>query len=379
MTIHPSRKLLSYFSRALVSAVLIITSVGLAFAHPSWGIVVSSTGVVYFSDLETVWKIDRAGKLSIFRAGVNGQHVHELSIDAQDNVYGPDYRYEPATDQYFNRIWKMSPNGQMTYLGEPSDRAAAGMSVTLDSAGNMYSIDQNNHTKTQTLLLRRTPQGIVTTLAGGAYGHADGTGTAAKFSSVSAMVFGPDENLYLADGSYVRRVTLNGVVTTLAKDLTARTAEDKPTLFGGSSGGLAGLAVDTGGNVYVADAGSRRLLKISKDGKVTVVYRVDPPHFPNGVFATSTGEVYVLEFSFTLPGTTAGARVRKIGSDGRMTLLNSGDMIQTPGPNAPPPVRVLTQPAILSSYKLTVISISVAVGLILIFLARDILRRRRQI
>lgn len=342
----------------------------------------SSKGDVYFSDLETVWKIDAAGRITVARRGENGQHVHELSIDNYDNVYGPDYSYEPATQKYFNAIWKMTPDGQVTFLAAPSDRAAPGMSIWLDRAGNMYSIDQNNHTQTQTLLLRRTPGGVVTTLAGGAYGHADGKGAAAKFSSVNAIVFGPDEKLYLSDGTYVRRVSLDGIVTTLAKDLTARTAEDKPTLFGGpSSGGLAGLAVDSGGNVYVADAGNRRLLKITNHGKVTVVYRCDAPYFPNGVFATPGGDVFVLEFSFTPPGTWGSPRVRTIHPDGRMRLLDtvSGDTLETLGPGSAPPLTLLRQPGLLSSYKMRIVAFTFALGLIAILLAWSSLKSRRRI
>jgi hypothetical protein len=70
--------------------------------------------------------------------------------------------------------------------------------------------------------------------------------------------------------------------------------------------------VDRNGNVFVADAGNRRLLKITTDGKVEVVYRAEPPFFPNGVFAAATGDLYVLEVGFALPSTWSGPRVRKL-------------------------------------------------------------------
>jgi len=44
----------------MIVVILIVIAAETGSAHPSWGIVVSSTGEVYFSDLETVWKIDRA-------------------------------------------------------------------------------------------------------------------------------------------------------------------------------------------------------------------------------------------------------------------------------------------------------------------------------
>ena len=326
--------------RFILAAGLSILPAVTVLAHPAWGIVVSSTGIVYFSDLETVWRIDRDGNVTVFRAGVGGRHVHELAIDDKDNVYGPDYSYESANDKYFLGVWKMTPDGQETFLQRPIDSLMSGVSIWRDRAGNMYSIEQNNHTKVRTLLLRRTPAGVVSTVAGGAYGQVDGKGTAAKFSSVTAMTFGPDGNLYMTDGSDVRRVTLDGDVRTLAKDLTVRTAEDKPTLFGGNDKSLFGLAVDTRGNIYVADAGNRRLVKVSNEVKLSVVYRVDPPYFPTGVFATANGDVYVLEFSYTPPGTTDQPRVRKISADGQNKIVTSSPPIRT-GVIVSPPFQVV--------------------------------------
>jgi sugar lactone lactonase YvrE len=292
-----------------------------AQAHPASGIVLDRAGNVYFSDLETVWKIDTVGKLSIFRTGVSGRHVHELAIDNQDNIYGADVSYEPAAQKFISDVWKMSPDGAFRYLLEPTDNPLRGMSIWRDHQGNNYWIDQNNHTKTQTLLLRRTPDGKVMTLAGSSYGHADGKGTAARFSSVGNMAFGPDGSIYLTDGSSVRKVALDGTVITLAKGLDFRTREDKPTLFGGSYGNLAGLTVNSAGAVYVADAGNRRLFKIDTDGKVDVVLRTDPPYFPNGVVTAPSGDMYVLEVGFTLPSSWSGPRVRKVTANGNSTIL----------------------------------------------------------
>jgi sugar lactone lactonase YvrE len=308
----------------LVLFLLAIFAQGLFFsevasAHPASGIVLDHKGNIFFSDLETIWKIDTNGNLSVFRAGVSGRHVHELAIDEQDNIYGADLSYE--SQKFISDIWRMTPDGKFEYLLEPTDKPPRAMSIWRDREGNNYWIDQNNHTKTQTLLLRRAPDGRVTTLAGGAYGHADGKGSAAKFRSVGGVAFGPDGSLYLADGAAVRKVGMDGSVVTLAKGLDARSGEDKPTLFGGSYGSLAGVAVDVSGNVYVADAGNRRLFRINREGKTEVLTRTDPPYFPNGVVAGPNGDIYVLEVGFTLPSSWSGPRVRKITPDGKSAIL----------------------------------------------------------
>ena len=305
------------FKLSVIMVVVVAECLFLAFraqAHPATGIVVDRSGNVYFSDLETVWQLDANGKKTVFRAGVSGRHVHELSIDEEGNVYGADISYNPVTKRWPSDVWKMTPDGKFTYLLEPTEHPPRGMSIWRDRTGNMYFVDQNNHTKTQTLLLRRQPDGNVSTLAGSVYGHKDGTGAAANFSSVGGMAFGPDGSLYLTDGTSVRRVSMDGAVVTIARDLNFKTREDQPTLFGGAYGSLTGLTVDANGNVYVADAGNRRLLKITTGGKVEVVYRAEPPFFPNGVFATATGDVYVLEVGFALPSNWSGPRVRKLSS-----------------------------------------------------------------
>jgi len=82
-----------------------------------------------------------------------------------------------------------------------------------------------------------------------------------------------------------------------------------------------GLAVDAANNVYVTDAGNRRLLRIDREGKVAVLLRTDPPYAPNGVVAAPGGDLYVLEVGFTLPSSWSGPRVRRLSPNGKSTLL----------------------------------------------------------
>ena len=303
---------------AVVSFCWLLPANGLA--HPATGIVVDRTGNVYFSDLETIWKLSTDGKLTVFREGQRGRHIHELAIDDQDNIYGADVSYNPATKGWPSNVWRMTPDGKLTYLLEATENPPRAMSIWRDREGNMFWVDQNNHTKTQTLLLKRTPAGVVATLAGSSYGHADGKGMSAKFSSVGGMAFGPDGSIYLSDGAFVRRVEMDGTVTTVGSGLNFRESADQPRFLTDSAGSLTGLSVAADGTVYVADSGNRRLLKISRDGKAEVILRTEPPFFPNGVAAVN-GNVYVLEVGFTLPNISSGPRVRKIAPDGKQTIL----------------------------------------------------------
>ncbi|HET6669743.1 MAG TPA: hypothetical protein VFH15_05880 [Pyrinomonadaceae bacterium] len=291
-------------------------------AHPASGIVADRAGNIYFSDLETIWKFSTEGKLTVFRAGQRGRHVHELAIDDQGNIYGADVSYNPATKGWPTAIWKMTADGTITYLLETTENPPRAMSIWRDRVGNSYWVDQNNHTKTETLLLKRTPGGIVTTLAGGEYGHADGKGTAAKFGSVGGIALRPDGTLYLTDGVSIRKVTQEGVVTTIVNRLNFRDGRDQPRFLSGVSSGLTGLSLASDGTIYAADAANRRLFKITPDGIPEVILHTEPPYFPNGV-ATLGSDLYVLEVGFTLPNISSGPRVRKISADGKQTILTT--------------------------------------------------------
>jgi sugar lactone lactonase YvrE len=301
-----------------------------AFAHPPTGIVVNRQGIVYFTDLEIVWKLDINGSLTVFRVGVNGRHVHELALDKDDNLLGADFSHEAS--KWISDVWRMKPNGELTYLLEPTSNPPRGFSMWADDLGNMYFVEQDNHLKKQTLLLRRTPDGQVTTLAGSTYGSRDGKGDAASFGSVGGMFISSAGQVYLTDGTSLRKVSTDGVVTTIATDLNKRTAEDGPPLFGKNDGNLTGLSVDKDNNVYVADAGNQRLLRVAPSGKFDVVYRGESPYYPNGVAVAPSGDLYVLEVGFKPPGTWLPARVRKMTPEGKSAIVAvSGDLRQPPG------------------------------------------------
>ena len=123
--------------------------------------------------------------------------------------------------------------------------------VAVDSAGNVYVADKDNDE-----IRKITPSGLVTTLAGSAeqYGSSNGSGSAARFDYPSGVAVDSAGNVYVADdlNSEIRKITPAGVVTTLAGSAAQQ----------GSSNGTgsaarfyypSSVAVDGAGNVYVAD------------------------------------------------------------------------------------------------------------------------------
>lgn len=282
-------------------------------AHEGWGIVLDATGQVYFGDIpaNAIWKISREGNVE--RVAI-GKHSHALVLDSAGNVYGTN----PHLTLPIRSVWRLTPDGRLTDVIPPTENLALGLqSFTMDGAGNIYSVNARSARTSEVLLLKRSPDGEISTLAGGAVGHADGTGSQANFLGIDGMAWGRDGLLYVADGPYVRRVRLDGAVTTLAAGpLTERKWDED----------LLGIAVDARGNVYVADHANRRVLKITPEGALTTLLRTGSVWAPTGIALAPDG-LYVLEhlrMPLAIMGDLAVGpylRVRRISGDGKVTEL----------------------------------------------------------
>ncbi len=179
-------------------------------------------------------------------------------------------------------------------------------SVAVDAAGNVYVADTDNST-----IREITSAALVTTIAGVAvsFGTADGTGSEARFDVPWAIATGPNGNIYIADtgNCSVRKITPAGLVTTVA-GLSG---------FIGSTDGIGtqarfeypqGVAVDTSSNIYVADSGNNTIRKVTPSGVVTTLAGLAGSHgsadgigskarfdFPFGIAVDTAGNVYVAD------------------------------------------------------------------------------------
>src|SRR5689334_14822002 len=142
-------------------------------------------------------------------------------------------------------------------------------SVTVDDAGNVYVADLDNQT-----IRKINAAGVVTTLAGtaGMVGSADGTGPDARFNSPNGVAVDSAGNVYVADrDNYtIRKVSAAGVVTTLAGNAGMSGSADG-TGPDARFNSPTGVTVDTAGNVYVADLGNQTIRKITTAGVVTTL------------------------------------------------------------------------------------------------------------
>jgi sugar lactone lactonase YvrE len=297
-------------------------------AHPAWGIAVDHQGQIYFSDLENIWKIDTQGRLSIFRAGESGRHTHELNTDEAGNIYGADNSYDPITQRFFSAVWRLTTTGNFSYILAPTDDPPEGTSIWRDRGGNMYHV--TNYPERELLVLRRTPNGNVAALVGSSDVVRDYRQGVPY--SIGGMAFGADGALYFVHGANVSKLAIDGTMTALARNLVMESvsghlaAENSPTQ-------LFGIAVDAEGNVFVADYGNRRVLKIAPNCQMTTVIRAEEPWIPTGV-AVREGKLYILEHGHTPTHTPVGTRVRKFEPDGRVALLASTGENRMPSGNS---------------------------------------------
>jgi sugar lactone lactonase YvrE len=200
-------------------------------------------------------------------------------------------------------------------------------SVALDGAGNLYVADADNHT-----IRMITPAGVASTLAGfpGISGSADGVGSSARFNQPLGVAVDTSGNVYVADSANhtIRKMTAVGATWSVS------TLAGLPGVSGstdGTGGGALfyepeGVAVDTAGNLYVADTWNHTIRKITTSGSVSTLagsagnYGTADGvgssarfYQPQGVAVDSSGVVYVAD--------TANQTIRKVTSGGSVTTL----------------------------------------------------------
>lgn len=131
--------------------------------------------------------------------------------------------------------------------------------IEIDAAGNLYVADDG----ISKLIRKISTTGLVTTLAGGPAGFADGQGADARFSDVTDIAIDATGNLFVTDKHRIRKISPTGLVTTIAGSDTAGFADGDATTA--QFNVTAGIAIDLNGNLYVADSRNNRIRKITID------------------------------------------------------------------------------------------------------------------
>ena len=308
------------------------------FHEPS-GVAVDATGNLYVADSKNnrVRKIDAftgviatlagTGERTSYSAGLGDggpateATFHEpsgVAVDATGNLY--------VADTYNNRVRKINAASGMITTPTESVFSTRPGGVAVDTAGNVYVADPHRIRKID------AASGVIAPFSGGddqTCEAAGGLADEARFFSPASIAIDSAGNLFVVDSNRVWKLDATGLVTVLA-------GTGQRTLGGDPGDGEpateatfrepTGVAVDTTGNVYVADSEGNRIRKIDSatgvistlagkgwgtsysgenlgDGgpAIEATFRV-----PIGVAVDATGNVYVAD--------SEGNRIRKIDS-----------------------------------------------------------------
>ena len=139
--------------------------------------------------------------------------------------------------------------------------------VAINNDGVIFVADAGDSNRIRKI----TPDGSVSTFAGSMEGFSDGSGAQAAFNTPSGLAIDSQGNLFVADtgNNRIRKISPLGVVSTLAGNGTAGYADGAAAQA--QFDGPIGIAVDASGNVYVADTYNDRIRKITPDGNVSTV------------------------------------------------------------------------------------------------------------
>ncbi|MFC1859130.1 RHS repeat-associated core domain-containing protein, partial [Thermodesulfobacteriota bacterium] len=268
-------------------------------------------------DLSTLYKGD--GTIL-----VNNAHI-KTDLEGYSRPWPKDVEVDAAGNVYIaaqEKVWRLDPNGNLTpvvpnTVGEtdidsPSSTARFYIpeALAMDTGGNLYISDA------YTQRIRRVDTGgIVTTVAGSGppgYGNGDfsgdgGPATQARLNQPGGIAADAWGNIYISDkyNHRIRKVDVNGIITTVAGGGTLRTDGVPATQFRLSL--PEGIDIDNAGNLYIVE--SAGLLKLDTNGIISAVVASGQIPYADGVAVDTAGNIYVSEHRYQ-------GRIRRINTSG---------------------------------------------------------------
>ena len=326
------------------------------------GIAMSPSGVLYIADHDDqrVRAVDTTGIITTVAgtgaagfAGDGGAAVQAKLAQPQAVLAAPDGSVYVA-DAGNERIRRIRPDGTIvTITGDTLEYPRDGEKATsaflsgpevarVGTDGLLYIADSDNNR-----VRRVDGQGVITTVAGtGELGDAGdgGPATEALLDFPSGVAMDSKGNLFIADqgNDRVRKVSPDGIITTVAGTGSPNdTGLDDP----------ADVAVDRQDNLYVAEYGGDRVVRVDGAGVLTLVAGTGSTGFsgdggpatkadlngPGGVAVAADGTVYIADLD--------NARVRRVGPDGVITTVAGTGTVGSDGDGGPATSAQLTEPS----------------------------------
>jgi uncharacterized protein (TIGR03437 family) len=245
-----------------------------------------------------------------------------VAVDSAGNVYIADSSNNRIRKVTNGVIATVAGNGTAGFSGDNGPATSAELrgprGVAVDSAGNIYIADSNNNR------IRKVTNGVITTVAGSGTGGGFSGDNGPATSAVLAFPFGVSVDsagsIHIADtgNNRIRKVT-NGVITTVAGNGTAGFSGDNGPATGAQLNDPFGVAEDSAGNIYIADTNNFRIREVT-NGVVTTVAGSAKQGWsgdngpatsaeldtPEGIAVDSAGNIYIAD--------AAAGRIREVAS-----------------------------------------------------------------
>ncbi len=232
-----------------------------------------------------------------------------------------------------NAITTVAGSGIATYAGDGILATNASLNgpqnVAFDASGNLYISDSANNR------IRRVDiNGIITTVAGNgipAYAGDDGPATSSSINAPSDLALDAHGSLFFADtgNSRIRKIDANGMITTVMGNGVAGYTGDGGPATNASITAPTGVAFDAAGNFYFADSSQQCVRKVDTNGIITTVAGGGNPSgdFTGGPYASNNAALYSpAGIVFDRLGDlyiadTANNRVRKVTPNNLITTV----------------------------------------------------------
>jgi len=238
-----------------------------------------------------------------------------VAVDSSGNIYIADTANNAVRKVSGGKITSIvsSQGGTFGYTGDGGQGNVAQVyhpsALALDSAGNLYIADTSNEA-----VRKLTPAGIISTVAGqggAGFGGDGGLATRAQLSNPSGLAVDAVGNLYIADttNNRIRMIAPNGIITTVAGSSSNGYTGDGGPATKARLNSPKGVAVDSAGNLFIADTFNNRIRVVTSYGTIYTVAGTGATSaggdggpalnagffFPSGVVTSASGNVFVVD------------------------------------------------------------------------------------
>jgi sugar lactone lactonase YvrE len=316
--------------------------------HP-YEVAVDSTGNLFIADYlnNRIRKVSASGIIATVAGngtwGYSGDggpaasakinHPNGIAVDSEGNLFIAD-----SNNQCIRKVdssgivTTVAGNGSSGYSGDGGLATSAQLNnpngVAVDSAGNLFIADSNNRR-----IRKVFASGIITTVAGNGsngYGGDDGPATSAQFYNPIGVAVDSEGNLFIADNNSRIRKVSSGIITTVAGNGSSGYSGDGGLATSAQLNNPTGIAVDSSGNLFIADKSNNRVRKVSSGIITTVVgdgswgsygdggsAASASLNYPIGIAVDSAGSLYIAdEYNYRIRKVSASGIINTVAGNG---------------------------------------------------------------